>query len=1087
MSARRPERGSIRVLTDSDGDGEYDESSLFLEGLSHPTGIRCWRGGVIVTAAPDIFFAQDTDGDGRPDIRQTLYTGFSEGNQQHRVNGLEWGLDNWLHVANGDSGGSIKVISKVEMPQAPAKPATNVRPVLNVTPDVLNGKVVSISGRDLRIRPSLGAIETESGQAQFGRCRDDWGNWFGCNNSNPMWHYVLSERYVSRNPHVPVGDLRHNVFEIPGASPVYPRSRTLARFNDFARTNRFTSACSTTIYRDTVLGQEFYGNSFTCEPVHNLVSRRVVEPDGITFKAHRANHEKESEFLASTDNWFRPVFVRTGPDGALWIADMYRFVIEHPKWIPAEHQRRLDLKSGDTMGRIWRIVPDTNSGCCGDPSAPEESRLKPQREPGPPAQSPFSKQWDEISVEELITKLGSPNGWVRDRAQQVLINRQAHDAADPLWKMAVESSQPLARLHALCTAAWFDGENVTELVKMLDDPHPGVRRHAVRLCEPLIEQNRTQITSAVLKAATDPDPQVQLQVAYSLGFSHSPAAGDPLGRLAVQHAGDSRFLTAILSSVRKQSAVSALRAVLEAGSATPDKNPSQQLVARFLGLVAAFGEIDAVTVELSRIFTSLGKQPSPDQVRGLVAVMKEGQRNRQMWERIWRDDLAEQCVQFGADQFRVARNSEAGLHRRLAALEFLSVTPAPPVRLSRSMADLLTPATPAEIQLLVVEAIAALADADTSQFLLADWKSHSPRIRTAITSKLLERPALSKQLLLRIQTDAITPSEIGAAHRQVLLNSPEGEIKQLATSVFQVSATSSRAAVIDSFSPVRDMKGDVARGAEIFKKRCGSCHRLANTGKQLGADLASLRDRSTSSLLTAILDPNRAAESRFLNYVAVTGDGKSHSGMLRSESATSITLASADGKEVSLLRKDLDTLAGSAQSFMPEGLEKELSHQDMADVITFVQSSGTPWKRFDGNQPTTITATKAGVFLLPASSAAIYGPQLAFETKYSNLGFWGSEQDYAVWTLTVPESGIYEVVINYACDNGTAGNPLRLSTGTRVLTANVPATGSWDDYRTWKPGTIELSRGTVQLTVSPAKNPNAFLIDLRTIELRSVR
>jgi putative membrane-bound dehydrogenase-like protein len=1083
----RPEKGSICILTDEDGDGLYDRSVLFLANISHPTGIRCWQGGVIVTAAPEIFFAKDYNGNGQPDVRETLYKGFTEGNQQHRVNGLEWGLDNWLHVANGDSGGSIQPVISVPMAEALGKPPLNAGPTFKFHPDLASGKKRSISGRDLRILPNLGAVETEAGQSQFGRCRDDWGNWFGCNNSNPMWHYVLSERYVRRNPHVPVGDLRHHVFEIPGASPVYPRSRTLARFNDFSRTNRFTSACSTTIYRDTLLGEEFYGNSFTCEPVHNLISRRIVEPDGITFKAHRAESEKESEFLASTDNWFRPVYARTGPDGALWIADMYRFVIEHPKWIPAEHQRRLDLKAGDTMGRIWRIVPDTSAACCGDPDAPnppatEVAKLKPRRELGPPAQKLFSAKWDEIPVEELVSALASPNGWKRDRAQQILINREEHKAAEALWKTATDAKEPLGRLHALCAASWLDGGNEKALLKLLADPHPGVRRHAVRLSEELLQQNRVKITAAVLERAADSDPQVRLQVAYSLGFSDSPAAGEALGRLAIQHEGDAQFLTAILSSVEKQSAASALRAVLEAKG--ENEKPSAQLVARFVGQVAAFGEIGAVSGELSRVFKSLGKNPSSERVRGLVAVMKEVRRSQKTWEQIWRDELAERCFRFGESRLEVARDSESSLADRMAALEFLAVTPAPPPQLATKLAELLSPATPSEVQVVVVEAIATAGREKTPELLLDGWKAHSPGTRSAITSKLLERAAWSKQLLLAIQAEAISPSEIGAAQRQVLLGSREAEIRQLAASVFQTSGDASRAAIIESFSPVRELKGDVARGTEVFKKRCGSCHQLGKIGKQLGADLDSLRDRSTASLLTAILDPNRAVEARFLNYVAVTDDGKSFSGMLRAESATSITLASADGKEVTLLRKDLDTLVGSAKSFMPEGLEKDLSHQDMADVISFVQSSGTPWKRFDGNQPMTILPAEDGSLTLPATAAAIYGPSLIFEAKYKNLGFWSSEKDYAVWTLELPSSGTYEVELDYACDNSTAGNPIRFSTGTRVLTANVPGTGTWDEYRKWKAGSIDLSRGSVQFVASAAKRPESHLIDLKSIRLR---
>src|SRR4029077_4946889 len=129
-------------------------------------------------------------------------------------------------------------------------------------------------------------------------------------------HLVLEDRYLRRNPHISPPDVKVQVSVAPGASPVYPASATVQRFNDLSRANRFTSACSAMIYRDNLLGPEFVGNSFVCEPVHNLVHRKVLEPLGVTFTSHRAQDEQQSEFLASRDGWFRPVMVRTGPDGA---------------------------------------------------------------------------------------------------------------------------------------------------------------------------------------------------------------------------------------------------------------------------------------------------------------------------------------------------------------------------------------------------------------------------------------------------------------------------------------------------------------------------------------------------------------------------------------------------------------------------------------------------------------------------------------------------------------------------------------------------------------------------------------------------
>ena len=149
------------------------------------------------------------------------------------------------------------------------------------------GEVVNVSRRDLRIRPDAGLLEPTSGNTQFGRSRDDWGNWFGGNNSNPMWHYVLKDHYLARNRHLAPPDVRNHISVEPGAAPVYPVSRTLTRFNDFSKANRFTSACSPIIYRDDFLGAAFAGNSFVCEPVHNLVHREIVSAAGATFTSQR--------------------------------------------------------------------------------------------------------------------------------------------------------------------------------------------------------------------------------------------------------------------------------------------------------------------------------------------------------------------------------------------------------------------------------------------------------------------------------------------------------------------------------------------------------------------------------------------------------------------------------------------------------------------------------------------------------------------------------------------------------------------------------------------------------------------------------
>ena len=368
--------GVVRYLEDENGDGVYDKQTTFLDGLGFPTGILPWRQGVLVACAPDIFYAEDRDGDGKADFREVLFTGFSEGNQQHRLNGFELGLDGWVYGANGDSGGRVRSLK--------------------------TGKSTSINGRDFRFRPDTGEFEAESGQTQYGRHRDDWGHWFGNNNPNWAWHYVLANHDLRRNTSYAPPDPRQT---LEPETRVFPISRTLARFNDLSMAGRVTSANSATPYRDELFGPWFATSLFVSEPVHNLVHRIVLEPEGVTFRGHRGPNESDREFLASSDNWFRPTMLKTGPDGALWIADMYRAVIEHPEWIPDDWERRLDLRAGSEQGRIYRVYPIDK---------------KPRPIP----------RLDRLDTTGLVAALESPSGWQRDTAQRLLLHRRDRSAID---------------------------------------------------------------------------------------------------------------------------------------------------------------------------------------------------------------------------------------------------------------------------------------------------------------------------------------------------------------------------------------------------------------------------------------------------------------------------------------------------------------------------------------------------------------------------------------------------------------------------------------------------------------------------------
>ncbi|HXX93651.1 MAG TPA: PVC-type heme-binding CxxCH protein, partial [Planctomycetota bacterium] len=326
-----PPSGRIKLLESTKGDGVYDKCSLFAKDVPYPNGVMPWKGGILVTASPDILYLKDTKGDGHADVREVVWTGFSEGNQQHRVNGLQFAVDNWIYGANGDSGGNIRPGSQPE------------------------AKKVSIRGTDFRFRPDMTGVEPVAGASQYANTFDDWGNRYINNNSNHIYHPVLPLRYLGRNPSLSVSSVQDMISDHGPASKVYPVSKMAERFNDYNSAGFFTSACSVMMYRADGLGADFRGNAFCCEPVHNLVHRDVLVSKGASFSAKRAYENRE--FLGSTDNWCRPVNLATGPDGMLYVVDMYRMVIEHPQWIPLEAQRRLDLRAGWDKGRIYRVSP----------------------------------------------------------------------------------------------------------------------------------------------------------------------------------------------------------------------------------------------------------------------------------------------------------------------------------------------------------------------------------------------------------------------------------------------------------------------------------------------------------------------------------------------------------------------------------------------------------------------------------------------------------------------------------------------------------------------------------------------------------
>ena len=341
-STANPPQGDIALLEDTDGDGRMDKRTVFADALPFPNGVMPWRGGVIVTCAPDVLFFKDTDGDGKADERKVLLTGFAtSGSTQLRVNCPTLGPDGWIYFAAGLSGGEI------------TSPDFPDRPALKMT-------------ADLRWNPRTGDIENADGRSQYGMSFDDVGRRFICMNRLPVQHVVLSSKMLARNPHLAFSETVQDCNErsvktgLRGGGDgvrLFPISSNITTADSHA--GSFSAACAITIWRGGALPEQYRGCAFACDPTGNLVHVDKLLPRGATFAAGPLLAGRE--FLASRDDWHRPVFLASGPDGALYVCDMYRKTIEHPEYLPEEIRKRTDFESGKEMGRIWRVVAKEKS------------------------------------------------------------------------------------------------------------------------------------------------------------------------------------------------------------------------------------------------------------------------------------------------------------------------------------------------------------------------------------------------------------------------------------------------------------------------------------------------------------------------------------------------------------------------------------------------------------------------------------------------------------------------------------------------------------------------------------------------------
>jgi len=926
--AKQDQYGTVKLLEDSDGDGRFEAFSIWADRLPACYGVVPARDGVIVFCAPDILYLADRDGDGTAEIRQKLFTGFGLYDMWSRINNPRWGIDNWIYGTSGiQSGGTIRG------PRLPGE--------------------VRVGAVCFRFKPDGAALEPCSGNTSgFGQAIDDWGSRFLCTNQqHALLVAPLPYRYLVRNPYYAAPNPVVNISSYGHPAEVYPTSRPhpwrLARSQqpewvnfygaaEATANGYFTAASGQTVYRATAFPPAYHGNHFSVDNAQNLVHRCLLERDGAGYVVRRAT-EKKVEFLTSTEQWFRPVNLTTGPDGALYIVDMYREIIEDYSAIPRYLQQQYGLIEGSKRGRIWRVVAS---------GAPKPRKVD-------LAAAPAAR---------LVDELANPNAWWRQTAQRLLVERADATLANRLASMARGGPTPQARLHALYALDGL-GALAPELVEhAIGDAHYAVRVHALRLAERSVDA-RPALAQKVFQMTLDADPAVRLQLGFTLGQTEDPRAVETLAELAAAHGDHAWVRAAILSSVA-DSSDRLLAAILGPGRLT---DQSRQLFGPLASVVGARRDNEQVGNLLDSIAqVTDGDQLQIDSLRGLLEGLKRHKPQTltshagqtalrrllvcpsaevrklafQIAGLVRLEDTPEMKASYARAVKTATDETQTVLDRQLAVsllsgAEFSTLAPL--------VEELLDARQPLDLQIAAVAVLASTDDPRAGPLLLANWPTYTPKVQEAVLGAVFSRKNRLSSLLDAMEQGSLPRAGLDAVRRQQLTANSDSEIRERALSLLANSGSQEgRDRVLAQFQAALTSPRDTQRGKQVYLDQCSKCHKLQDQGYAVGADLATASTRTDETLLTDILDPSNRLTTGYQNYTVVTEDGRIFTGVLAAETATSITLKKEEGVEQTILRREIDEMEASSISMMPAELEKEVSPQDLADLLGYLREALGP-------------------------------------------------------------------------------------------------------------------------------------------------
>ena len=885
--------GTIKLLADTDGDSVMDKATVFADHLPACYGICAARDGIIATAAPQIIFLADRDGDGVAEVREVLYEGFAVGILERNINQPQWGHDNWIYSGAGAGGGRI------------------TGPHLK--------EPVNLPATDFRFKADGSAIEPLLGRTHtFGLTLTDRDEKIVINTTVAgILTAPIPWGALARNPDYAIGGVEYGL----GGNRAYPTSQPhpwrtkraedpeFAKFYkdrygiaESAANGYFTSACGPLFYDDTAL-PGLAGQLFACEPSQNLITRGEIGRENGRMTLARLPEEAEGEFFTSNDIWFHAMALAHAPDGGMAVVDFYREIIEDYSAIPRYLQQQYELDHGKDRGRIWKIVPE---------------------KPLPVAAADMSG----LSTDALVRELASERFWRRQTARRLLVERQATAAAPAIAKLVTASAPRPAVINALHTLAAIGTSDPAAIRRALAHPDAAVRIHAVAVAEPLLKHDRG-LLDAVLALAADPDadvdPDVARRVAVALGAADDPRTLAGLATIA-RRSGDVHWMDAAVMSALAGRAGRMLELLLADPAAIGKAGP---LVGPLATAVAARRH----SAELSTAIAA-------------IAAAEDGQLRQASWLGLRKAFNAPTPVGLEPAAVKAVRAAEHDADAAVASaakdLVRLLKIEAPEERTQRieGLAGRVgDPESEPELRLAAVRQLAAENDPAVTTRLIASFGSSTPQVREAILEACFARADRLPAVVDALEAGTLPASACTALHRAALEQHADAALAERAHAQFAKLLANLDGQIAD-YSRALANPRDRARGAALFKQHCGTCHQAHGAGVAVGPALAGEAKQPEESLLVSILAPSAQITGGYTTYTLLTTGGQVFTGLLAADTASSVTLKQQEGKTQTVLRKEIAELTASPVSLMPESLGKALSPQDVADILAWLRDPG---------------------------------------------------------------------------------------------------------------------------------------------------